>query len=119
MTRVGASLAGGGGHRGPRAGGSRREARERALSLLYEAEAKGISPTELLGQLPVAPDPFAAQLLAGVEADRARIDGIVAGAAIGWTVERMPVVDRNICRLAVFELTGRPDIPAAVVISEA
>jgi N utilization substance protein B len=98
---------------------TRREARERALSLLYEAESKQVEPSEVLAELPVPPDPYVLDVVRGVEAQRARIDGLVAGHAIGWSVERMPVVDRALLRMATFELLARPDVPTGVIISEA
>jgi len=98
---------------------SRHEARERALSLLYEAEAKGITPSVLLAELPVPAHPFAAELVRGVEEHGARIDGLIAGFAIDWKLERMAVVDRLVLRMAAFELLERPEIPVGVAISEA
>ena len=99
--------------------GSRREARERALSLLYEAEAKDMAPAALLADLPLQPEPFVADLVQGVGANQARIDGLIARYAIDWTLERMPAVDRNLLRLAVYELLERSDVPLGAVISEA
>ena len=99
--------------------GSRREARERALSLLYEADAKGISPAALLEELPVVPDPFAADEVAGVGRDQAQIDALISRFSVDWTIDRMPVVDRTLLRMAIWELVARPDIPTGAVISEA
>lgn len=99
--------------------GSRREARERALSLLYEAYAKDVSPEQVLADLPLAPDPFAADLVAGVGREVRRIDELISRFAVDWAVERMPVVDRTLLRMAVYELLERPDVPTGVVISEA
>lgn len=99
--------------------GSRREARERALSLLYEAEVKDLAPSALLAELPLQPEPFVADLVQGVGENRARIDELVGRFAIGWTLDRMPVVDRNVLRLAVYELLERPDVPLGAVIDEA
>lgn len=99
--------------------GSRREARERALSLLYEADAKDLAPSALLAELPVAPEPFVADLVQGVGANQSRIDELVERFAIGWAVERMPVVDRTVLRIAVYELLERPDVPMGAVIDEA
>ena len=98
---------------------ARREARERALSLLYEAEAKGASPEAVLEDLPVRPDAFAADLVAGVGARAAEIDDIIARHAIGWALDRMPAIDRAVLRLATYELLARADVPTAVVLSEA
>jgi N utilization substance protein B len=97
----------------------RREARERALGLLYEAEAKGITPAEVLNELPVAPAPFAAAEVAGVGACLPRLDELIERYAVGWAVDRMPAVDRALLRMAVWELLERPDIPTGAVISEA
>lgn len=99
--------------------GSRRQARERALSLLYEAEVKEAAPLSLLEQLPAPPDPFVVELLAGVQRDGARIDELISRFSVDWPLGRMPVVDRNLLRIAVFELLERPDVPVAAVISEA
>jgi N utilization substance protein B len=98
---------------------TRREARERALSLLYEAESKQVEPSAVLAELPVPPDPYVVDVVRGVEAQRSQIDELVASHAIGWTVDRMPVVDRALLRMATFELLSRPDVPTGVVISEA
>lgn len=99
--------------------GTRREARERALSLLYEAEAKDLDGAQVLGELPVAPDEFVLDVVKGVEAHQARIDELISTHAIGWTLDRMPVIDRAILRLATYELLARDDVPTAVVINEA
>jgi N utilization substance protein B len=99
--------------------GARREARERALSLLYEAEAKGQAPGEVVRELPVPPDPFAAALVEGVGSRTEEIDGLISRHAIGWALGRMPAVDRAVLRMATFELLSRPDVPTAVVLSEA
>lgn len=98
---------------------SRRQSRERALSLLYEAEAKGLTPAALLEELPAPPDPFAAALVRGVGEHLERLDDLIAGRAIGWSLDRMPAVDRNVCRMAAYELAECPDVPVAVAISEA
>jgi N utilization substance protein B len=99
--------------------GARREARERALSLLYEAESKGEAPAALLDALPVGPDPFAADILEGVGRRSEQIDSLIAHHSVGWTLDRMPAVDRAVLRMATYELLGRPDVPTAVVLSEA
>jgi transcription antitermination protein NusB len=99
--------------------GSRRESRERALSLLYEAEVKELAPADLLAELPLQAEPFVADLVRGVGEHRDRIDELIGRFAIDWTLDRMPAVDRNLLRLAVYELLERPDVPLAAVISEA
>jgi N utilization substance protein B len=103
----------------PSVRGSRRQARERALSLLYEAETKGIDPQDVLSQLPVKPARFAAELVQGVADHRDELDRFLGDYAHGWTVDRMPALDRALLRISVFELLYRPDVPTAVVVSEA
>ena len=98
---------------------ARREARERALSLLYEAESKGVRPEAVIADLPVQPDAFATDLVLGVGSQQARIDALISSHAIGWAMDRMPVVDRALLRMGTFELLGHEDVPTAVVISEA
>jgi len=97
----------------------RREARERALELLYEAETKGTTCDAIVDALPVAPDPYATELATGVDDDIDAIDAMISGHAKGWTLARMPAVDRAVLRMATFELLHRPDVPVAVAISEA
>jgi N utilization substance protein B len=99
--------------------GSRREARERALSLLYEADAKGVGPDAVLADLPVAPDGFASDLVAGVGQEQERIDALISRFAVDWAIDRMPVVDRTLLRIAVYELLEHHDVPTGAVISEA
>jgi N utilization substance protein B len=99
--------------------GSRRESRERALSLLYEADLKGQAPGVILAGQPVPPDDFTLGLVGGVDANLAAIDGLIRRFSRGWSLERMPVVDRALLRIAIFELGHEPEVPLAVVISEA
>jgi N utilization substance protein B len=99
--------------------GSRREARERALALLYEAEAKSLTPAEVIDALPVEPEPFAAELLRGVGEHGDEIDATIRTYAKGWTLERMPALDRALLRIGVYELVYTPEVPTGAVISEA
>ena len=97
----------------------RRAARERALELLYEAEAKETTAGDVIDGLPIAPDPYASLLVIGVDDHRGEIDALVSQYAKGWALERMPAIDRALLRLATYELLHHPDVPVAVVISEA
>jgi transcription antitermination protein NusB len=97
----------------------RSEARERALDLLYEADAKGMSVADVLAALPVRPDALAVLLVEGVATRREEIDALLSKHSRGWTLERMPVIDRTVLQVAVFELMDRSDVPTAVVIDEA
>ena len=97
----------------------RSDARERALILLYEAEAKGITPSEVLAAQISEPDELTTMLVRGVENNQARLDEVISAHARGWTLARMPAIDRNVLRVAAFELLGRRDVPVAVVLDEA
>jgi transcription antitermination protein NusB len=103
----------------PVVAGGRREARDRAVHLLYEAAMKDRSGDDVLAQLVVSPDPYAADLVRGVEEYRAEIDALLADLARGWTLERMATLDLTVLRVGVFELAHRPDVPTGVVLSEA
>ena len=89
------------------------------MALLYEADVKGESPSTVLAALAVRPDVFTERLLAATEARVAEIDRLVADAAIGWELDRMPVVDRTVLRLATAELLDFPETPTAVILDEA
>ncbi len=97
----------------------RSDARERALILLYEAESKSMAPTDVVEIQVLPPDQLTQSLVIGVEQHGRQIDDLIAAHAKGWTLQRMPTLDRNILRIATFELLGRPDVPVAVVIDEA
>ncbi len=97
---------------------SRRESRERAVELGYEAEIRSWSIDELLTTLTVAPDDFALSLLRAAEEHRERADGLIDAASTRWSLSRMPVLDVVVMRQAVAELlTG--DTPTGVVLSQA
>ncbi len=89
------------------------------MTLLYEADLKGSPLSEVLGGLAVVPDPYTVRLVNVVGSRHDEIDGLVDSAAIGWDLERMAVVDRNVLRLSVAELLDCPDVPTPVVLNEA
>jgi len=102
---------------------ARSKARKRALDILFEAEIRGIPVPGLLDERTAAASPpvapYAAELVRGVQAHRAQIDELLSAHAEGWTLDRMPAVDRNILRIGTFELLWQDDVPDAVAISEA
>jgi N utilization substance protein B len=98
---------------------TRREARERALSLAYECEQRDTPIADVLAGLPVDPDPYAVQLARGVEEHHEEIDALVRKYSEHWALERMPVVDRALLRIGTYELAYVPDVPTAAVITEA
>jgi transcription antitermination protein NusB len=97
----------------------RHQARERALTLLYEAELKDSPPSVVVDELLMAPDGYTVSLIETVESRRPEIDLMIDDAAIGWDLDRMAVVDRNVLRMAVAELLASPDVPTAVILNEA
>jgi len=102
---------------------ARSKARKRALDVLFEAELRGLPVLDVLAEraadeIPPLPA-YAADLVRGVHAHQQRIDELLATYAQGWTLERMPTVDRNLLRIGAFELLWADDIPDAVAISEA
>ena len=95
------------------------EARERALVLLYEAESRGISISEVVASEVVVPPDMAVRLASGVEEGMARYDALISSKARGWRLERMPMIDRAVLRLALHELATSSDTPTAVILNEA
>ncbi|MXZ76783.1 MAG: transcription antitermination factor NusB [Acidimicrobiia bacterium] len=100
-------------------GSQRRQVRERALGLLYEAEAKGIDMAELLAAQELPLDPYAHTLVTGAADHQSDIDARLEELSENWPVARMPALDRAILRLASFELAHSTDLSVAVIINEA
>ena len=102
---------------------ARSKARKRALDILFEAELRGTPVLELLAERTTLASPpvseYAAELVRGVSVHAARIDELISEFAEGWTLDRMPLVDRNVLRIGLFELLWAPEIPDAVALSEA
>jgi transcription antitermination protein NusB len=102
---------------------ARSKARKRALDILFEAEARGAPVLDLLTERTAAADPpvseYAAELVRGVHSRAAAIDELLAAHSQGWSLERMPAVDRNILRIGTYELLWQDQVPDAVAISEA
>jgi N utilization substance protein B len=102
---------------------ARGKARKRALDLLFASELRGENARDALdraiedGESPTNPD--TTTLVLGVVEHAAEIDALLAASAQGWTLERMPAVDRNVLRLGAYELLYVDDIPAALAITEA
>ena len=105
--------------------GARRKARELALQMLYEYDVSGTEPQEMFQRsddLQAAPEgirDFTRRLVSGTLTHRKDLDEIISRQADHWRLARMPVVDRNILRLALFELLHEPETPRPVVIDEA
>ena len=103
--------------------GARTKARKRALDVLFEAEQRDADVLETLGRRVDAGEPpvagYTVELVEGVVAQRERIDELLTTYSQGWSLDRMPAVDRAVLRLGTYELLWRDDIPDAVAISEA
>jgi transcription antitermination protein NusB len=103
--------------------GARTKARKRALDILFECELRGVSVPETLAARVAAGDPpvgeYTVSLVEGVDARRAEIDDLLTRYAEGWTLTRMPAVDRNILRIGAYEVLFNDDVPNEVAVSEA
>ena len=102
---------------------ARSKARKRALDLLYASELRGEPAVEALDRAIEEGDgptnEYTADLVRGVVDHQPRIDEVLAEYSQGWTLGRMPAVDRNVLRLAIYELLYVDDVPDAVAVSEA
>jgi N utilization substance protein B len=92
----------------------RRRAREEALKMLFQRDFSG-----QIDELELITDEYVLDVLRGIEAHQAEIDPIIQERAEGWHISRLHSVDRNLLRLAIYELYYRKDIPPEVVINEA
>jgi N utilization substance protein B len=99
----------------------RRRARRRALDILYQADVTRRPPLEVLEERRELEDldPFTEELVRGVTENAADLDRLIGEHAEGWAIHRMAVVDRNVMRLACYEMVWREDVPVAVAIDEA
>lgn len=106
---------------------ARSKARKQTLDLLYEADIRGTAAIDILAARsddgsdadarPIRE--FTRELIAGISAQKRKIDELISTYAQGWDMDRLPTVDRNILRLAIYELIWTPDLPEGVVINEA
>jgi transcription antitermination protein NusB len=106
----------------------RHQARKRAVDLLFEAEARGLTAGEVAegrgalaqGDTEIsALNPYTVTVARGVTDHAAHIDDLISAHLHGWTLERLPAVDRAILRVAVWELLHAEDVPEAVAVDEA
>ena len=102
---------------------ARSKARKRAVDLIYEADLRGSDPVTMLAERIALADPpisdYTIELVEGVKEHRAAIDELLTEYSEGWTLDRMPGVDRAVLRIGLFELLWSPDVPDAVAIDEA
>jgi N utilization substance protein B len=102
---------------------ARSKARKRALDILFECEVRGIPLGETLDERVIAGEPpvneYTVKLIRGVVEHQARLDNLLSTYAQGWTLDRMPIVDRNALRLGIYEILYVDEVPDAVAVSEA
>jgi len=105
--------------------GARTKARKRAVDILFEAEQRGLDPQVLVADRVIEPHTEAAvpqytvDLVEGVVTHRERIDELLSTYSQGWTVDRMPAVDRALLRIGTWELLYNDEVPDAVAVDEA
>ena len=104
---------------------ARAKARKRALDFLYEADIRGGDPLTLIAERAVedisqiSQAEYSLLLIEGVQAHRAKIDELITTYAQGWDMDRMPAVDRNILRIAIFEILWEQDLDDQIAASQA
>ncbi|KHL04158.1 transcription antitermination factor NusB [Sinomonas humi] len=102
---------------------ARGKARSRALDILFEAEQRSVAPSEVIQRRRERTDqqinPYTEEIVSGVVEKQGQIDEILRTYAQGWTLERMPAVDRVILRIGTWELLFNDEVPDGVAVSEA
>jgi len=97
----------------------RSSARERAVHFLYEAESRSLPVSVIVAAQVLAVDDLVSNFTSGVASRQSQLDEMITEYSHTWTIHRMPAIDRNVLRLAIYELIDRPEVPTAVVINEA
>ena len=102
---------------------ARTKARKRAIDILFEAEQRKLPPVQLLADRIAHADPpvpeYTVTLVEGVAARRERLDEVLSTYSQGWTLDRMPAVDRALLRVGAYEVLYCDDVPDAVAVNEA
>jgi N utilization substance protein B len=102
---------------------ARTKARKRAIDLLFEAEQRSEDAREVMERRRMHSDsqvsPYAEELVLGVTMRRGELDEYLETYSQGWTLERMPAVDRNVLRVGAWELLFNDDVPDGVAVAEA
>jgi N utilization substance protein B len=101
---------------------ARSKARKRALDFLYEADIKKVQASELFGvrgAAELSQEPYVLTLISGVAEHINKIDELIITYAQGWDMDRMPPIDRNILRIAIYEILWAADIDLQVACDEA
>ena len=106
---------------------ARSKARKQTLDILYETDIRGTNPLDVLASREITEEgaearpirDYTRELILGVSEHRRKIDELIATYAQGWDMDRLPAVDRNIMRLALYELLWRDELADAIAIDEA
>ena len=101
---------------------ARRKARKRTLDILFEADMRGVSAVDLLQVRPIdeiSESAYARTLVLGVAKHGAKIDELIHTYAEGWDMDRMPIIDRNLLRIALFEILWSAELDDKIAVSEA
>ena len=102
---------------------ARTKARKRALDILFECELQSVPLGQTLAERRLAADPpvndYTVLLVEGIVAEQARIDELLTENSVGWTLDRMPGVDRNLLRIGAYEILYVDAVPDPVAVSEA
>ena len=106
---------------------ARSKARKQSLDILFEADIRGTLPLDILASRDVTEDgpdarpirEYTREIITGVAEHRRKIDELIATYAQGWDMDRLPAVDRNIMRLALYEILWSPGLDDAIAIDEA
>jgi transcription antitermination protein NusB len=101
---------------------ARRKARKRALDFLYEGDLRSASPLELYASREkeeLSQESYVENLLQGVTVHREKLDELIMTYAQGWDMDRMPAIDRNLLRLAMYEILWEPELDEKIAINEA
>lgn len=98
---------------------ARTKARKRALDAIFQADLNNKPITEIQDESDVEDKKYSDILINGIKENQAQIDSLISDSLTNWTIDRIPRVDKNILRVAVYELLFQKDVPVNVVISEA
>ena len=98
---------------------ARAKARKRALDAIFQADLNNKPITEIQDESDVEDKKYSDTLIKGIKENQAKIDSLISESLSNWTIDRIPRVDKNILRVAVYELLFQKDVPVNVVISEA
>lgn len=98
---------------------ARNKARKRALDAIFQADLTNKPIVEIQDDTEIEDKKYSDILINGIKEHQVQIDSMISDSLTNWTIDRIPRVDRNILRVAVYELLFQKDVPVSVVISEA